>query len=125
MIIIKPDAFERQLVGKILGMFEDAEGIIRRLYSGRFTVENCQHHYAAHIGRPYYPALQAQMISGISLFVDLDLGWQLARNIALSIRVIWGVEGPRNLIHASDSFESDATETAYWFKGYPDDYRSS
>jgi nucleoside diphosphate kinase len=120
MILIKPDAFERKLVAKILNDFEQV-GKIRRMYSGRMNAGNCAFHYADHVGKLYYPALVKQMISGISLFIDLDMYWTTARGGAIMVRDRYGVEGPRNLIHASDSEEADIRETTYWFKGYPDD----
>lgn len=115
MIIIKPDAFERRLAACILDRFTG----YRRIYSGRMSQENCAEHYKDHIGKPFYRALVVQMISGISLFVDLDMPWMAARIIAQDVRIRLGCEGPRNLIHASDSQEANERETAYWFKGYP------
>lgn len=118
MIILKPDAFERRLVGCILRYFEPN---IIRMYTGRMHKDHCNVHYADHIGKPYYMALVHQMISGISLFVDVGPEWYIARGVALTVRENYGVEGPRNLIHASDSQEANERETAYWFKGYPND----
>ena len=120
MIIIKPDAFERGLVGELLASFEiNEEKVFNRMYSGTMTIENCRAHYAAHIGQPYYQGLVHHMTQGICLFVDTRMHWGIVRDISLQLRKHYGVEGPRNLIHASDSAETNVSETAYWFKGYP------
>ena len=114
MIIIKPDAFERRIVGKILETFEHFG--FRRIYSGRMTQEHCDIHYAAHIGQPYYGRLCEHMKSGLCLFVDLQGDWEAARSLAAMIR--GRTEDPRNLIHASDSQEADERETNFWFRHY-------
>lgn len=122
MIILKPDAFERCLVGSVLSHFESWPWgqRIRRMYSGRVTREHCEIHYAKEVGQPHYEALVAFMRSGISLFVDFDIHWQHVRMTALKIREKYGVvAGSRNLIHSSDSQEADDRETTFWFKGYP------
>lgn len=129
VIILKPDAFDRALVGTILARFEckdtrsqrPSHQLIRRSYTGRFTPIHCREHYADHIGKPFFGGLFNQMISGISMFLDLDMPWDEAREIAMLLRSNYGTEGPRNLIHASDSQDANIRETVYWFKGYPDD----
>jgi nucleoside-diphosphate kinase len=118
MIIIKPDAFDRKLVAIILAQFEPG---IKRAYTGRMHVDQCRFHYAEHVGKPFYPALVHQMTSGISLFVDVSEGWEAAREKAMIIRARYGIEGPRNLIHASDSLAASIRETDFWFKGFAND----
>jgi nucleoside-diphosphate kinase len=117
VIIIKPDAFDRGLVGEILTAYSAKRNVFNRMYSDWMSLLDCRNHYSAHVGKDYYGALVHQMISGLCLFVDLHMDWFVARSIALEVRETWGVEGPRNLIHASDSAEADVAETAYWFEG--------
>lgn len=117
MLIIKPDAFERRVAAQILEKYERC-GAILRAYTGVMTKENCLVHYEAHIGKPFFNALCEHMMSGHSMFVEVDLHWKYARQMAEIIRAQYGTEGPRNLIHASDSQEANIRETDYWFKGY-------
>jgi nucleoside diphosphate kinase len=116
VIIIKPDAFDRGLVGEILTAYSAKRNVFNRMYSARMSLLDCKNHYFKEVGKDHYDALVHQMISGLCLFVDLNMDWFVARSIALEIR-LWGVEGPRNLIHASDSAAVDVIETAYWFEG--------
>ena len=111
MIIIKPDAFKRQLVGRILSRFEPH---LRYMYTKQMTVADCEAHYGEHIGAPYYENLVKHMTSDISLLASLNMPWEKAREIALQIRREHFIEGPKNLIHASDSYEWNQRETEYW-----------
>lgn len=124
MIILKPDAFRRRLISKILLAFEP-ECEIEVMYSGKMSQTNCRIHYAAHVHKPYFPGLVAHMTSGISLFVLTDMPWDRERELALRIRADYGsCEGPRNLIHASDSLEANHSESDYWFARYPHNVRA-
>lgn len=114
MIIIKPDAFQRRLVGEILSRFE-VYGI-RKVQTVWMTVQDCEGHYREHIGKDFYPGLVAQMTSGLSLIVDLTGSWKDVREVAMEIREEYGTQGPRNLIHASDSEMSNKRETSFWFE---------
>jgi len=118
MIIIKPDAFERRLVGQILTRFEGL-GHLKRMCFSRMNLADCREHYAAHVDESFYPALVQHMTSGASLFIEIDCPWEPVRRMGELIRASLGVEGPRNLVHISDSAAADAAETRYWIDDCP------
>jgi len=115
LVIIKPDAFTRRLVGVILTRLETLSPI-RKLYSHTFSPRDCDVHYKDHIGRSYYGALCDHMQSGTSLILEINADWHTLRVAALEIRcsTLMGCEGPKNLIHAPDSEDAEARESTYW-----------
>lgn len=115
MLILKPDAFERMLIGEILKIYEPN---IIEMHTDVFDERDCEIHYKEEVGKPHYDALVRHMKSSPSLFVLVDMHWGIARLLAIGVRDRWrSLSGPKNLIHSSDSEISDARETAYWFGG--------
>jgi nucleoside-diphosphate kinase len=117
VLIIKPDAIERRIVGLILNEFEHAGGNIVDAYLTRMTIDDCKIHYADHILKAFYGGLVDHMTSGKSLILDMSISVPVAREIAMRIRTEYDfVCGPRNLIHASDSVASHEREHKFWFE---------
>jgi nucleoside-diphosphate kinase len=128
LVILKPDAVQRSLVGQITARLEQ-RGI--KLVGMRFIqidTELAARHYAVHKGKPFYEGL-IKYITSSPVVVQV---WEGKRVIEIvrrtcgatnpsdadlgTIRADFGVEIGRNLIHASDSPETAAYEIPLYFK---------
>lgn len=128
LVICKPDAVERRLVGEILRRLE-AKGL-RLIEVDMRTIDTAtaEAHYAEHVGRPFYgdlvdfitrgPALVAVVEGpeGTAAMVRALMGATDARTAAPgTIRGDLASSLTENLIHGSDSPESAAQEIALFF----------
>jgi nucleoside-diphosphate kinase len=128
LIIIKPDAVERGLIGEILRRFEH-KGL--RVVAGHLaTIEEklAAQHYAEHAERPFYDSLIA-FITRSPAFVAVLEGpedtWRIVRTMMGAtnpaeaapgtIRGDFGTITTENLVHGSDSAESATREIALFF----------
>ena len=128
LIIIKPDAVERRLIGEILARFE-SKGL--RLVEGglrTIPVPLTQEHYAEHAARPFFDELVA-FITRSPAFVGVlegpDETWKMVRVMMGptdpstappgTIRGDFGTLLAENLIHGSDSDGSALREIALFF----------
>jgi nucleoside-diphosphate kinase len=116
LVIIKPDAIKRRLIGAIISRFERFH--IRCIEHCIMTPSFWKQHYAEHVEKDFYPALEAFMSSDfvIAMIVDGDVA--KIRETALQIRKDCGTKGPENLVHASDSQEAADRELRLWFSTY-------
>ena len=127
LIILKPDAVQRGLVGKVLGRFE-AKGL--RLVGMKLMhvpEDLARTHYAEHEGKPFYPGL-IKFITSSPVVVLAVRGAEaigVCRNLIGatngrkaapgSIRGDFGMSAGFNLIHGSDSAASAQRELGLWF----------
>ena len=128
LIIFKPDAVQRGLVGEILTRFERKGLQIVGMKFTRITRQTAETHYEAHKAKPFYPGLVNFMTS--SPVVILALAGKDAIAIARkmmgatfgskaepgTIRGDFGVSNSFNLIHGSDSPEAAQRELGLFFK---------
>lgn len=127
LVLIKPDAVARGLIGEILGRFE-RKGLVVDAMVRRFMDHDlAARHYAEHVDRPFYPALRDFMCSGplVALVLSGDSAIDVVRGMigatdgrkaaAGTIRGDLSLSNQLNLVHASDSAESSAREIALWF----------
>jgi len=128
LILLKPDAVERQLVGTILSRFEKKGLRIVAMRMLQFTPELARRHYADHVGKPFYPGLEAYITSGPAAAVILE-GTEAVAVVRRMIGPTSGIEAPagtirgdlslsgqRNLVHASDSPAAAEREMAIFFE---------
>jgi nucleoside-diphosphate kinase len=127
LVLIKPDAMRRGLVGEILRRFEQQGLELRAAKLVEVDRALAEEHYAEHAEKPFYDELVAFITSGPTLAVVLEgegaiLGVRAtmgATNPADatpgSIRGDLALSMPDNLVHGSDSPESAAREIALWF----------
>lgn len=128
LIILKPDAMEKRLVGEVLGRFERAGFDIVACKMTRLSAALLREHYAHVADRPFYPNLEAFMSSrpviiavlqgpGVIAKVRELLGPTNSMNApAGTIRGDLGTDSTVNVVHASDSPESAAAEIRRFFK---------
>jgi nucleoside-diphosphate kinase len=127
LVLIKPDAVRRGLVGQILSRYE-AKGLTLVAMEQR-TIDAAQAdaHYAEHVEKPWYPPLREFATSGplVALVLEGDEAISVVRQLngatdgrqaaPGTIRGDMSLSNRENLVHASDSEESSARETALWF----------
>ncbi|HRL47762.1 MAG TPA: nucleoside-diphosphate kinase [Propioniciclava sp.] len=131
LVLLKPDAVARGLVGSILARYE-AKGLsLVALDLRTIDGELADRHYAEHLNQPFYPGLRAFITSGPLLAAVIEGESAIAAVRALNgatdgiqaapgtIRGDLSTSGSRNLVHASDSAESAAREIALWFPHLP------
>ncbi len=128
LVLLKPDAVRRGLVGEILGRIERKAGwslaALELRSLDRATLEK---HYGEHVGKPFYEPLVDFMASGpsVALVVEGERVIEGLRALAGptdpiaaapgSIRGDFGTIVRENLVHASDSEESATREIALFF----------
>ena len=127
LVLVKPDAVQRQLAGRIMARYEERGLKIVGLKLVHIDRELAERHYAVHKGKPFFEGLVAFITSGplvalvlegpdaISLVRTMNGATKPAEAAPGTIRGDLAVEMGQNLVHASDSPESAATELAIWF----------
>ncbi len=131
LVLIKPDAVRRGLVGRIIDRFEAKGLTIGAMVRRTMDAALADAHYADHVDKPFYPPLKAFMTSGplVALVLDGDEAIEVVRTLvgvtdarkaaAGTIRGDMALSNRENLVHASDSPESAAREIGLWFPGLP------
>ena len=127
LFIVKPDATERNLVGKILAHVEEKGFRIAEARYTRLTREQCQEFYAEHLGKPFFNDLVDFMTSGPVMLCCLERDNAVAflretigstdpaQAAEGTVRKRFGVDKQRNSVHASDSVASAERETKFFF----------
>jgi nucleoside-diphosphate kinase len=127
LVLIKPDAMERQLAGEILARFERRGLVLRAAKLVKVDRELAERHYAEHAEKPFFAELVAFITSGPTLALVLEGEGAIlvvrktmgATNPAEaspgSIRGQFALSMPDNLVHGSDSPESARRELELWF----------
>lgn len=125
LIIIKPDATDRNLTGPILARFEQEGFRISGIKNTRFSLQQAKRFYLRNIARPGYLENASFMSSGMLVCAVLSRkdavakarelvgSWDPAKAVSGTIRKDFGVPDSRgilNVVHASDSIESAQRE---------------
>ena len=128
LILLKPDAVERRLVGRILGRFEERGLAVVALRQRTCDRALAEAHYAEHRDKHFFGRACAFLCAGPLVSACLEGRGAVAAARRLigptdprdappgTIRGDYGVHWRRNLCHASDSEESAAREIALWFR---------
>ena len=127
--IIKPDAVERQLAGRVLARIEAAGFTVRAMRLQHLTKKEAEGFYAVHRERPFFGALTDFMSSGPCVLLALEAPdaiatWRAtmgatdpAKADAGTMRKDFGQSIERNATHGSDAPETAAFELGYFFRG--------
>lgn len=127
LIIIKPDAVQRGLIGEIIRRFEQRGLRIVAMKMMQVTPELAERLYAVHKGKSFYPGLIRYITSapvvvmvpegtGAMEIVRRTMGaTNPAEATPGTIRADFGMEVGRNLVHGSDSPETAAFEIPLFF----------
>ena len=127
LVIVKPDAVARGVVGEIIRRFEAEQLIIRGLKMVVLEQKEAEGFYQVHRDRPFFESLTHFMASGPCVAMVLEGGGAIQR-----VRRLMGATDPlnaaegtlrrdfatsieKNVVHGSDSAESAAFEIPYFF----------
>ncbi len=127
LVICKPDAVERRLVGEIVSRLERKGLRIAEMRMETITKEIAGQHYGEHQGKPFYDDLVAFITRGPAVLMVVEgpeafsvvrtlMGATNPRQAAPgTIRGDLAIELTENLVHGSDSPDSAAREIALFF----------
>ena len=128
LVLAKPDAVQRGLIGEIIGRFERKGLKVVGLRLLTVPREMAERHYAVHAGKHFYAGLVEFITSGPVAAIALEGPDAIAVARLMvgktmpneadpgTIRGDLGVSGLRNLIHASDAPDTAAAEIGLWFE---------
>jgi nucleoside-diphosphate kinase len=127
LVLLKPDAVARRLVGRIIARLEDKGLWIVGMKMLKTPLDVAHSHYAEHRGKAFFDDLCRFFTSSplVALVVEGPSAIQLVRAMvgatkvteasAGTIRGDYALSTQQNLIHASDSLESAGREIPIWF----------
>ncbi len=127
LIILKPDAVGRRLIGRIAQRFEDKGLVIAGMKLMRLSRELAERQYAPHKGKPFYAGLIDYVTSGpvVVMVLQGERCIEIARTLMGktfgyeaapgTIRGDFGASRSFNLVHGSDSTEAAKTEIGLYF----------
>lgn len=125
--IIKPDGVERNLIGKIIGRFEEEGLTIAALELKQLSKAEAEGFYAVHSERPFFGELVDFMTRSPVVVMVLEGENAVAKNREImgatnpadaaegTIRKLYAESIGENTVHGSDSVENAYIETAYFF----------
>src|SRR5437773_6002418 len=128
LILLKPDAVQRRLVGEITARLERKGLRLAGLKLVKASRELAEKHYAIHKGKPFYESLLQFLTSGPTI----AMVWEGREAVAVCRSLMGPTDGAKaapgtirgdfalsvqnNLIHGSDSTENAAAEVVLWFE---------
>ncbi len=134
LVILKPDAVRRRLIGRIISRFEEKGFRIAAMKLMQIPLEMAERNYAVHQGRPFYDGLLKFMTSGpvVLMVVEAPRAIEVTRKMMGAtfgmnaepgtLRGDFSIAKTFNLIHGSDSAESAEREISIFFS--PDEIGS-
>lgn len=127
LTMVKPDAVEKNLIGPILKVINEAGFRIKAMKYTRLTKEQAGMFYAVHMDKPFYNDLVDFMSSGpivaallekdnaIADFRELIGATNPANAAPGTVRAMFAESVQRNAVHGSDSDENAITESDFFF----------
>jgi nucleoside-diphosphate kinase len=127
LILVKPDAFARNLTGEIIARFERKGLRIAALRLMTVDRQLAEQHYAEHEGKPFFEELVSFITSGplVAMVLEGTEAVVAARQVigatnpldavAGSIRGDFAIEVGQNMVHGSDAPESGTREAGIFF----------
>jgi nucleoside-diphosphate kinase len=126
-ILFKPDCIQRRLLGRAIARFEDKGLAVVAMKMLRVSPELAARHYAEHVNKPFYPALES-FITASPVVAAVIEGPDAIRVVRAMLGPTNGLEAPAgtirgdfgssrqmNLVHASDGPEAAAREIGIYF----------
>jgi nucleoside-diphosphate kinase len=127
LILVKPDAFARNLSGEIIARFERKGLRLVALKLMTMSRELAERHYAEHVGKSFFEELVEFITSGplVAMVLEGEQAVTAARQVigatdplkatTGSIRGDFAIAVGQNMVHGSDSVESAAREVSLFF----------
>ena len=131
LVLVKPDAIRRGLLGEIISRFERKGLVVEQLVLRTMDAALADRHYADHVEKAFYPPLKDFMTGGplVAMVLSGDQVIDVVRALVGAtdgrkaapgtIRGDLSLSNRENLVHASDSAESAKRELALWFPDLP------
>ncbi len=129
LVLLKPDAVRRGLVGTILSRYEAKGLTVVAMEQRTIDASVSDQHYAEHVDRDFYPGLRDFVTSGplVAVVLEGDEAVEIVRALngatdgrkaaPGTIRGDLSLSNQQNLVHGSDSPESAEREIGIWFPG--------
>ncbi len=127
VVLIKPDGFQKKVVGQVIDRFERAGLTIIALKMLKLTRPLLETWYSHHKDKPFFPSLCEQMMATpvVAIVLEGDSAIQKVFDICGptdpleaapgTIRKDFGVDKPHNVVHRSDSAEAAQKEIGLLF----------
>lgn len=127
LVLIKPDAVQKNIVGRIISMYEENGLVIEGLYNRQCDEDILSQHYAEHVNRDFYKGLLTFMMTCPILVLKLSGQDAIEKVRALNgatnpakcrpgtIRYIYGQSVQVNTVHGSANAEDAKREIEIWF----------
>lgn len=129
LVLCKPDAVERRLVGEVIARLERKGLTLVALEMRTLDEVTAKQHYAEHEGKPFFDDLVSFITRGplVAMVAEGPEAWKVVRTLMGAtnprdaapgtIRGDFAIELTENLVHGSDGPESAAREIALFFPG--------
>ena len=126
--LIKPDAVERNLIGKIVQIFEDNDLVIDQMKKVKVDMDFAKKFYSVHSDKPFFNDLCSYISSGplVAMVLKGDNAVQKNRDLMGAtnpkdaklgtIRNLYAISIDKNSVHGSDSVENAKIEIDLFFK---------
>jgi len=130
LVLIKPNAVKRKLIGTIIKMYEENGLQIEDMYFTNASKEILAKHYEEHIARDFYPNLVEFMMSGKIVVLNIS-GEDAVNKVRLingatnpkkanpcTIRYLYGEDVQKNAVHGSADIKDANRELKIWFENF-------
>jgi nucleoside-diphosphate kinase len=126
--LIKPDAVERNLIGKIVQIFEDNDLVVDQMKKIKVDMDFAKKFYSVHSDKPFFNDLCSYISSGPLVAMVLKGENAVQKNRDLmgatnpkdakpgTIRNLYAISIDKNSVHGSDSVENAKIEIDLFFK---------
>ncbi|KUJ98311.1 MAG: Nucleoside diphosphate kinase [Thermodesulfobacterium sp. 37_54] len=130
LVMIKPDGVQRNLIGKVISIFEEKGLRVVALKKVKLSKEQAKQFYVVHKERPFFESLTDYMSSGpvVAMVLEGEQAIKRVREIMGAtdpkeaqegtIRKLFAIDKEKNTVHGSDSPESAAKEIPFFFSEY-------
>ncbi|MDN5379966.1 nucleoside-diphosphate kinase [Thermodesulfobacterium sp.] len=130
LVMIKPDGVQRNLIGKVISIFEEKGLRVVALKKVKLSKEQAKQFYVVHKERPFFESLTDYMSSGpvVAMVLEGEQAIKKVREIMGAtdpkeaqegtIRKLFAIDKEKNTVHGSDSPESAAKEIPFFFSEY-------
>jgi nucleoside-diphosphate kinase len=127
LVLIKPDGVKRNILGKIISVYEDHGLTIVNIKTQEPNRKKAEAHYQEHVQKPFYPSLLASILEGsmVAMIVEgedcvakireLNGATDPSKAAPDTVRGRYGLSLQENTVHGSDSLASAEREIKIWF----------
>lgn len=128
LVLLKPDCVQRRLMGQVISRFENKGLHIIAMKMMRVSPKLSRQHYAEHVGKSFYPGLEAFITGGpvVAMIVEGQEAIRVVRDMlgatsgreaaSGTIRGDYSNSRQMNLVHGSDRPEAARREIALYFR---------